>query len=56
MEKSPLPYKIWLWAIYLIATDKRGISAMELMWQLHVDVQNSVVFSAPYQRSDEQTR
>jgi hypothetical protein len=36
MEKSRLPYKIWLWAIYLIASDKRGISAMELMRQLHV--------------------
>ena len=36
MEKSPLPYKTWLWAIYLIATDKRGISGMELMRQLHV--------------------
>ena len=36
MEKSPLPYKTWLWAIYLVATDKRGISAMSLMRQLHV--------------------
>ena len=36
MEKSRLPYKVWLWAIYLVATDKRGISAMELMRQLHV--------------------
>jgi len=36
MEDSHLPYKTWLWAIYLVATDKRGISAMELMRQLHV--------------------
>jgi NTP pyrophosphohydrolases containing a Zn-finger, probably nucleic-acid-binding len=36
MEKSPLPYKTWLWAIYLVAVDKRGISAMALMRQLHV--------------------
>jgi len=36
MEGSPLPYKTWLWAIYLVATDKRGISAMELTRQLHV--------------------
>jgi transposase-like protein len=36
MEKSPLPYKTWLWAIYLVATDKRGISSMSLMRQLHV--------------------
>jgi hypothetical protein len=36
MEKSRLSYKTWLWAIYLVATDKRGISAMELMRQLHV--------------------
>lgn len=36
MEKSPLAYRTWLWAIYLVATDKRGISAMELMRQLHV--------------------
>jgi transposase-like protein len=36
MQDSALPYKTWLWAIYLVATDKRGISAMELMRQLHV--------------------
>ena len=36
MQDSPLPYKTWLWAIYLVATDKRGVSAMELMRQLHV--------------------
>jgi len=36
MEKSPLPYKTWLWAIYIVAVDKRGISAMALMRQLHV--------------------
>jgi transposase-like protein len=36
MEKSPLPYKTWLWAIYLVAVDKRGISAMALQRQLHV--------------------
>jgi transposase-like protein len=36
MEKSRLTYRVWLWAIYLVATDKRGISAMELMRQLHV--------------------
>ena len=36
MQDSPLPYKIWLWAIYLVASSKRGISAMELMRQLHV--------------------
>jgi transposase-like protein len=36
MEKSPLPYRTWLWAIYLVATDKHGISGMELMRQLHV--------------------
>jgi transposase-like protein len=36
MEGSPLPYKTWLWAIYLVAADKRGISAMSLMRQLHL--------------------
>jgi len=36
MEDSPLPYKTWLWAIYLVATDKRGISGKELERQLHV--------------------
>jgi len=36
MEDSPLPYKTWLWAIYLVATDKRGISGKALQRQLHV--------------------
>jgi transposase-like protein len=36
MQDSPLPYKTWLWAMYLVASDKRGISAMGLMRQLHV--------------------
>jgi hypothetical protein len=36
MEDSPLPYKTWLWAIYLVATDKRGVSGKELERQLHV--------------------
>jgi len=36
MEDSPLPYKTWLWAIYLVAADKRGISAMALKRQLHL--------------------
>jgi len=36
MEDSPLPYKTWLWAIYLVATDKRGISGKSLQRQLHV--------------------
>jgi len=36
MEDSQLPYKTWLWAIYLVATDKRGISGKALQRQLHV--------------------
>lgn len=36
MQNSHLPYKTWLWAIYLLSSDKSGISAMELQRQLHV--------------------
>jgi len=36
MQDSPLPYKTWLWAIYLVASSKRGISGLELMRQLHL--------------------
>ena len=36
MHKTRLPIKKWFWAIYLVAQDKRGISAMALCKQLGV--------------------
>jgi transposase-like protein len=36
MEGTHIKLQKWFWAIYLVATDKRGISAMALMRQLHV--------------------
>lgn len=36
MHRTHLPIRTWFWAIYLIATDKRGVSAMALSKQLHV--------------------
>lgn len=34
MHRSRLPLQIWLWAAYLVVTDKRGISALQLQRQL----------------------
>lgn len=34
MHKSHLPLKTWFWAIYLVASDKRGYSAAQLSRQL----------------------
>jgi transposase-like protein len=34
MHRSRLPLKAWLWAAYLVATDKRGVSALGLQRQL----------------------
>lgn len=36
MQDSALPYRVWLWAIYLMAVDKQGVSAKEIQRQLHV--------------------
>ena len=36
MEGTHLKLQKWFWAIYLVATDKRGYSATGLMKQLHV--------------------
>jgi len=36
MERSHLKLKIWFWAIYVVATDKRGCSAVYLQKQLHI--------------------
>jgi hypothetical protein len=36
MHKTRLPIRTWFWAIYLVAQDKRGISAMSLCKQLKV--------------------
>ena len=30
MHRTHLPLTLWFWAIYLCATDKRGISAVQL--------------------------
>jgi transposase-like protein len=34
MHRSRLPLKSWLWAAYMVATDKRGVSALALQRQL----------------------
>ena len=36
MHNTKLPIKKWFWAIYLVATDKRGVSAMYLCKQLDI--------------------
>lgn len=36
MHRSRLPLRSWLWAAYLVATDKRGISALQLQRQLRL--------------------
>ena len=36
MEKTRLPLEKWFWAIYLISTDKRGHSALQLMKEIKV--------------------
>jgi hypothetical protein len=34
MHRSRLPLKSWMWAAYMLATDKRGVSALGLQRQL----------------------
>lgn len=36
MHKSHLPLKTWFWAIYLVASDKRGYSSAQLSRQLNL--------------------
>lgn len=36
MHRTRLPLTLWFWAIYLCATDKRGISAIQISWMLGV--------------------
>lgn len=36
MHRSHVPLKKWFWAIYLVACDKRGISALALMGKIEV--------------------
>jgi transposase-like protein len=36
MHRSRLPLRTWLWAAYLVTTDKRGISALQLQRQLEL--------------------
>ena len=36
MHRSHLPLKTWFWAIYLVASDKRGYSAVQLSRQLNL--------------------
>ena len=41
MNRTHLPLTIWFWAIYLCATDKRGISAKGLARQLEVSYESA---------------
>lgn len=36
MDRSHLALRIWIWAIYLVARDKRGYSAMQLSTELRL--------------------
>ena len=36
MHRTHLPLTVWFWAIYLCATDKRGISAVQLSRTLNI--------------------
>ena len=36
MHRTHLPLTVWFWAIYLCATDKRGISAVQLSCTLNI--------------------
>ena len=41
MHRTHLPLTIWFWAIYLCATDKRGISAKGLARQLELSYESA---------------
>lgn len=36
LHRTHLPLTIWFWAIYLVARDKRGISAVQLSHELEI--------------------
>ena len=36
MHRTHLPLTVWFWVIYLCATDKRGISAVQLSRTLNI--------------------
>ncbi len=41
MHRTHLPLTVWFWAIYLCATDKRGISAKALARQLELSYESA---------------
>ena len=41
MHRTHLPLTVWFWAIYLCATDKRGISAKGLARQLELSYESA---------------
>jgi hypothetical protein len=41
MHRTHLPLTVWFWAIYLCATDKRGISAKALTRQLGLSYESA---------------
>ena len=41
MHRTHLPLTVWFWAIYLCATDKRGISAKGLVRQLELSYESA---------------
>jgi len=41
MHRTHLSLVVWFWAIYLVATDKRGISAVQLARQLELSYESS---------------
>ena len=36
LHRTHLPLTVWFWAIYLVARDKRGISATQLSRELEI--------------------
>ena len=41
LHRTHLPLTVWFWAIYLVARDKRGISATQLLRELEIAYSNA---------------
>lgn len=42
MHRTHLPLTVWFWAMYLCATDKRGVSAKGLARQLEITYESAI--------------
>src|SRR5712691_12974779 len=52
-EASHVPLRLWLQAMYLLCSSKKGISSNQLHRTLGVTLKNRLVHVAPHSRSDE---